>query len=208
MVPLIPLRHQGQLSRAAFTLVELAVLASILVVASAVSFPSLVRSYEEQKLHHAAIELQSHLQRGRALAERLQGSCSFSLSNNNGVQVAITPAASFSGTNICTATSLASLNLGALNLGTLNLSQLTGVRGLSLSSIITPANGSAITSTCPAATPCSTVFHSLGLLAGHPQTFYLSGTGTTSQSCVELSLSLIRVGFRNSASGACTYSRS
>lgn len=211
MVPLRPpwrLRRPSPVGATAFTLVELTVVAAILVLVSAASFPSLVRTYEEQKLRYAAIELQSHLQRGRTLAQRLQGKCSFSLSNSGDVLVSITPAVSATDINVCATSYLSARNLSALRLSTLNLSQLTGVRGLALSSTITPPTGSATSSTCPRATPCSAVFNGLGVMAGNPQTLYLSGTGTASQFCVDLSLALIRVGFRNSSGGACTYSRS
>ncbi len=171
-----------------FTLVELLVTAAVLIVVSSVSFPVLVRSYEDQKLRQAAIELQSHLRRARTLAQRLQGSCGVSLSNNTSVQVVPTPAASFTGTNLCT----------SANLETLDLSALTAVRGLALSST---------SSSCPSGTPCTAVFNALGVLAGAPQTFYLSGTATATQFCVDVSLTLIRVGFRNASSGACTFSR-
>lgn len=211
MVPLSPpwrALRSCAIGATAFTLLELTVVAAILVLVSAASFPSLVRIYEEQKLRYAAIELQSHLQRGRTLAQRLQGKCSVSLVNSSDVLVSITPAVSATEINVCASSYLSARNLSALRLSTLNLSQLTGVRGLALTSTITPPTGSATSSTCPSATPCSVVFNGLGVMVGDPQTLFLSGTGTTSQFCVDLSLTLIRVGFRNSGSGACTYSRS
>lgn len=170
-----------------FTLVELLVTAAILVVVSSVSFPSLVRSYEDQKLRQAAIELQAHLLRGRTLAQRLQSRCSLSISNGSAVQVSGTAGAT---NNACAAANLPSLNLSAE----------TAVRGLCVS------NADGGPASC--STPAAIQFIPLGVLAGAPQTLFLSGTATNTQFCVDLSLTLIRVGFRNASSGACTYSRS
>jgi prepilin-type N-terminal cleavage/methylation domain-containing protein len=170
-----------------FTLVELLVAAAVLVVVSSVSFPNVVRLYEDQKLRQAAIELQSQLQRGRTLAQRQQGRCTLAISSGTGgaaVQV--------SGAADVTNTACAAANLEALN-----LSAVTGVRGLCVTS-----TGSG----CSA--PAAIDFVRLGVLAGAPRTLFLSGTATNTQFCVDLGLTLIRVGFRNGSSGACTYSRS
>lgn len=165
-----------------FTLVELLVTAAVLVVVSSVSFPNVVRFYEDQKLRHAAIELQSHLQWGRTLAQRQQGRCTLAISSGtNGAAVQVT------GSDAC----------AAANQQALNLSAVTGVRGLCVTS-----TGSG----CGA--PAAIDFVLLGVLAGAPRTLFLSGTATNSQFCVDLGLTLIRVGFRNGSSGACTYSRS
>lgn len=164
----------------AFTLVELIVVAAILVVVSSISFPNLVRFYEAQKLRQAAIELQSHLRRGRSLAQRLQSNCEISISS--GATVLVT------GSGSCNSTTLPSLNL----------SQLVGVRGL----CIRNSNASNCT------TPTTLSFLPLGVLAGSSQTLYLAGSATPAQACLDLNLTLIRVGFRPGSSGACTYSRS
>lgn len=168
-----------------FTLLELVVTAGVLVVISSIAFPSLVRSYEEQKLRQAAIELQSHLQRGRTLAQRLQSTCTLTISNGAGgaaVQV--------SGSGACAGT----------NLSPLNLSAEVAVRGLCVSN----ADGGPASCSAPAAIR----FLPLGVLVGAAQTLYLSGTATSGQTCLNLNLTLIRAGFRNGSSGACTYSRS
>ena len=83
-------------------------------------------------------------------------------------------------------------------LPTLNLSAETAVRGLC---------GSAVDGT-RCSTPAAIQFIPLGVLVGAPQTLFLSGTATTTQFCVNVTLTQIRVGFRNAGSGACTYSRS
>lgn len=180
-----PLRCHRCRSPQGFTLVELLITAAVLMVVSSISFPNLVRFYEDQKLRQAAIEMQSHLLRGRTLAQRLQSNCTLAISNGAGgatVQV--------SGGGACAATNLSALNLSAQ----------VGVRGLCISNV---DGGPASCST-----PAGITFLPLGVLMGNPQTLYLSGTGTGTQYCLNLSLTLIRVGFRNTSSGACTYSRS
>lgn len=172
---------------AGFTLVELLVTAAVLIVVSSVSFPNVVRFYEDQKLRQAAIELQSHLQRGRTLAQRQQGRCTLAISSGTGgAAVQVSGAADVTNT-ACPAATLPALNLSAV----------TGVRGLCVTS-----TGSG----CSA--PAAIDFLPLGVQAGAPRTLFLSGTATTTQFCVDLNLTLIRVGFRNGGSGACTYSRS
>ena len=167
---------------AGFTLVELLVTAAVLVVVSSVTFPSVLRFYEDQKLRQAAIELQSHLQRGRTLAQRLQTNCVLAISGGaGGAAVQVT------GTDAC----------AAANLQALNLSALTGVRGLCVTSTGT---------SCSA--PAAINFLPIGVLAGTPQTIYLTGTATNTQFCVDLNLTLIRLGFRHASSGACTNTRS
>lgn len=165
-----------------FTLVELLVTAFVLVLLSSVSFPLVVRSYEDQKLRQAAIELQSHLLRGRTLARRLQSSCTLAISSGTTVQV--------SGSGACSGTALSPLNLSAE----------ANVRGLCVRGTDAGPTG------CSA--PPALTFLPLGVLAGAPRTLYLSGTATDTQFCVNLSLTLIRVGFQNAGSGACTYSSS
>jgi type II secretory pathway pseudopilin PulG len=186
-----PLRHAlahrrrldpDPMAATAFTLVELIVAAAILVIVSAASFPNLVRFYEGQKLRQAAIELQSHLRRGRTLARRLQSSCTLAIGNSPTVQV--------TGSGSCT----------RANLSPLNLTQLIDVRGLCINS-----SGSAASGCTP---PANLSFLPLGVLAGAPRTLYVFGTGTPAQACVDLNLTQIRVGFRAANTGACTYSRS
>jgi len=177
-----PRRGQRWRPDSGFTLAELLVTAAVLMVVSSISFPALVRFYEDQKLRQAAIELQSHLLRGRTLAQRLQSTCTLTISSGaSGAAVQVT------GSGAC----------AAANLQALNLSALTGVRGLCVTNSGSGCNA-----------PAAIAFLPLGVLVGAPQTLYLSGTGTATQFCADLNLSLIRVGFRNSGSGACTYSRS
>ena len=178
------LRHGS--SAPGFTLVELLVTAAVLLVVSSVSFPNVVRFYEDQKLRQAAIELQSHLLRGRTLATRLQSNCILAISvGAGGAAVQVSGAAVTN--NAC----------AAANLQALNLSAVTGVRGLCVT-----AAGSGC------AAPADITFLPLGVLSGAPRTLFLSGSATGTQFCVDLNLTLIRVGFRNGGSGACTYDRS
>lgn len=190
-------RRSPRAPAAGFTLVELLVGAIILAAISALSFPTLVSSYEEQKLRQAAIELQSKLLMARTLAQRLQGRCGVTISNvaaagstPSTVLVSATPAASFSGTNSCTSSTFSTLDLQAI----------TNVRGLSISNSATTAGCSS-----PA---CALEFIPLGVRAGTPQTFFLSGTGTTVKTCVAVSLAMIRVGFLNSGGTTCDYTSS
>ena len=184
--PTLPHRAGLRWLSAGFTLTELVVVAAILVLVSSASFPAVVRFYEEQKLRQAAIELQSHLLRGRTLAQRLQSNCTMAISSgvsNTAVQV--------TGSGSCANTSLSALNI----------SQLISIRDLCISN-------DASNSATRCATPATITFLPLGVLAGAPQQLVLSGTTSTAQACLDLNLTLIRVGFRPNGSSTCTYSRS
>lgn len=173
-------------AEAAFTLTELAVAAAVLIMVSALSFPALVSSFEEQKLRQAAIEMQSLLLRGRTLAQRLQGTCQMTIASNATAPASVS--VSVSG-GVCSTS----------DLSTHNLRQLSGVRALALS--------------C-STTPCSVEFNALGAINGNPQILYLSIPAINNRSisnaqfCVNVGLTLIRVGSRNGSSGACNYTRS
>lgn len=181
---------------AAFTLVELLVAVAVLVLLTSVSFPNLVRFYETQKLRQAAVELQSQLLRGRTLARRLQSPCRLAISNGaNGATVQVTAPSTVLVNNIAINNACASTNLS-----TLNLTTEVGVRGL----CVRDTDGGPSTCTAPAAID----FVPLGVLVGAPRTLYISGTATTQQFCVDLNLTLLRLGFRNATSGACTYTSS
>lgn len=171
-----------------FTLVELLVTAAVLVVISSISFPRVVQFYETQKLRQAAIELQSWLANARSLARRGYGSCAVSSpsAGRMALDTAITSTSS-----ACTSSAL----------GTLDLPALVAIRDFCLSS----DGGSASSCTAPA----GLVFNNLGVLAGTTtRTLFLAGSATTAQYCVELNLTLIRVGHRNGNSGACRFDRS
>lgn len=181
-----PAARQAQ---AGFTLVELLIIAAILILVSAIIFPMILKSNEEQKLRQAAIELQSWLVRARSLAQRGYGSCAVTPDTNAAGRLVVDSSASPTST-VCTSANLENLNLPAL----------VSVRGFCLSS----NGGSASSCTAPA----GLVFNDLGLLAGSAQTLYLAGSATTAQYCVEVSLTLTRVGFRNGSSGACRFNLS
>ncbi|MFM7311855.1 MAG: Tfp pilus assembly protein FimT/FimU [Cyanobium sp.] len=179
----------------AFTLTELAVVASILVIISAASFPALVTGFEQQKLRQAAVEVQSWLQRARSLAQRGYGTCAVT-----GTATGITAGTLTRDTANTTSTACSSGNLPNLNLPALST-----IRGFCLST-----NGGTGATTCTAlgSDGNSLVFTDLGVLAGSSRTLYLAGTAANNvQYCVEASLTLIRVGFRNSNSGACRFDR-
>lgn len=211
-------RHKSN-QAAGFTLLELVVVATILVLASLISFPALVRALEQQKLRQAAMELQSMLLQARSLAQRQQGSCGISYGNDTtvGVLARATPAANFSGTGTNANRCIDAADVTSppdptrAVLPQLPLTQITGVRGLNLSRdvLVFNANGTTTSTagTCGSATACAATFNTLGLLSGNRQIIYLSGSGTSTQYCVSLGLNLNRVGFRNGSSGACIYSR-
>jgi len=178
--------------RSAFTLLELLTIAAILVIASVAIFPIMARFYEGQKLRQAAIELQSHLLRARSLAQRQQSICTISLSNGA------------AGADVQVTGTLTRANNPSVDcLASLNLSQLTGVRGLGLCVTHTSSGVCTVSGTID-----NIVFLPMGVLVGAPRTLILSGSGTPAQVCLALSLSLIRVGYRPSGSGACSFAAS
>lgn len=166
-----------------FSLPELLVIAATLVVLTSISFPTLVRFYEAQKLLQAAVELQSWLLNARALGRRTDLSCIVSFS-----AAGATARVFDTTTSTATATSCSP---------DLRLNSLTSVSGLCLSN-----NGSTGTA---CAAPSSLIFTPLGVISGAGATVYVASAATPVQYCVDVRLTLIRVGSRNNSIAACNY---
>lgn len=166
-----------------FTLVELMVIVAVIGIASALTFTSMARFLQDQRLRQASLELASYLQSARARAQREGGICQLTLS---GTSLAPSSVAN----NRCAATTTSEA------LAALDLAAVSGANGLAISGSIADP----ITFT-PMGVLASPNLSSSTLL----RILYLSANGTTLQRCVFLDLLSIRVGWRNTNSGVCSY---
>lgn len=174
-----------------FTLVELLVIVAVIGITSVVGLQSMASFLQEQRLRQAAFELVAYLQSARARAQRENGFCQLQIS---GTSLAPTTAAN----NRCAVITRADGTVTPA-LPSLDLSTVSGLSTLAL-------QGST-------ANPIT--FGRAGVLAAGrtgnspaalPRMLYVRVTsGTSQQRCVFLDLLSIRDGWRNGASGTCTY---
>jgi Tfp pilus assembly protein FimT len=165
----------------AFTLVELVILSSVLVLLTSLSYVSFLPFLQERRLRQAAIELQTQLLRARAVAQKSQSSCQ--ITQTDSATVSFGGASGFSG-NACTSTTLPIVSL----------SSSTDVLGLAV------VTGTATTFT----------FTGNGSLAGSTDAVtILSANNTSTQWCVKATApaGLIVVGSRLSSTDTCNYVR-
>lgn len=166
---------------AAFTLIELVILSTLLVLLTSVSYVSFLPFLQERRLRQAAVELQAQLLRARAVAQKSQASCQVTL--NNSTSVSFGAASGFTG-NACTATTLPNESL----------SNSTGASGLAV----------------VAGTSTTFTFTGIGSLAGSTDAVtILSANNTPIQWCVKATApaGLIVIGSRLTAADTCNYVR-
>lgn len=104
---------------AAFTLVELLVTVSVVMLLGSLSYVSFRPFLQERRLRQAAVEIQAQLLQARTVAQKRSGSCQVSLSS-----LSLGPATGFTN-NVCTATTLPAVSLS----GTSNADGLAVVAG-------------------------------------------------------------------------------
>ena len=169
-----------------FTLIELLVIVAVLGLVSAMGFTSMARFLQEQRLRQAAVELASFLQSAKAQAQRSNSFCKVQI---NAASDGVTVAPASDSSNPCSSSP---------SLASLNLSKVATISDLAISG----------TTTTPSSTPI--IFGRAGTLtldsgATMPRMLYLSAGGTSLQRCLFLDLLSIRLGWRNTSSGACSY---
>jgi Tfp pilus assembly protein FimT len=165
----------------AFTLVELLVVASVLILLTSITYVSFFPFLQQRRLREAAVELQAQLLKARAVAQRSQEVCQ--VTQTASATVSFGADSSFAN-NACTATTLPAVSLSGL----------TGAIGLAV------VAGTATTFT----------FTGNGTLAGSTDAVtILSANNTSAQWCVKATApaGLIVVGSRNSATDTCNYVR-
>jgi len=175
-----------------FTLVELLVIVSVIGIVSGMSLTTMASFLQEQRLRRAAMELGSYLQSARAMAQRQGGYCSISI-GGAGSPTLLQPTPNDANNrclNPATPTTPPSPSL--------DLQTASAASGLAIS---------------PGASTLT--FTRFGTLAGGPvvgpsipRMLYLSASGTSQQRCIFLDLISIRMGWRNTSAGACTYTSS
>jgi len=183
------------ISRQAFTLLELMVTVAVIGIVSSIVIGSTFRFLQEQKLRQAANELVSYLFTARAKALReasVSGkACEVKLDDSDK-----TASPTTNPNNVCN---------DAPPLPTLNLGTASGDGNL----IITSSEGSSpffITFTRMGTVASSNL--SSDTLVSLPRIFYLSNANATRQRhqrCVMVDLNSLRMGWRNSESGPCSY---
>lgn len=165
----------------AFTLVELAIMASVLVLLTSMSYVSILPFLQERRLRQAAFDLQVHLLRARAVAQKREASCQ--VTQTDSATVRFGAASGFTG-NACTATTLPNESI-SVSSGALGLRVVAG-------------------------TATTFTFTANGSLAGSTDAVtILSANNTTAQWCVKATApaGLILVGSRASVSDSCNYVR-
>jgi Tfp pilus assembly protein FimT len=165
----------------AFTLVELLVVASVLILLTSVAYVNFFPFLQQRRLRQAAVELQAQLLQARAVAQKSQAICRVTQTASATVSFG---ADSSLVANACNATTLP----------TVSLSSSSGAIGLAV----------------VAGTDTSFTFTDIGTLAGSTDAVsILSANNTSAQWCVKATApaGLIVVGSRNSATDTCNYVR-
>ena len=165
-----------------FTLPEVAVVSGLMVVVTVATYPTMMSYYEHQKLEQAATELHAYLLRARSLAQRTDLACTITFTTTT-----------LSATSSATSTSGGCAN----NLRALNLSVSNSVPNLCLSSSLDNCTK-----------PDDLVFTGRGTLVGPGSSLFLGSRGVGRQFCLNLGLSLIRLGSRNGSEASCNFVRS
>lgn len=160
-----------------FTMVELMLIVAVIGIASTLALTTTARFVQEQRLRQASLELAAYLQSARARAQREGRICQLTITGTT-----IGPS-SVSGNACATVPSL-------------NLASVSGASGLTIGG----ASSDPITFT-GSGVMASQVLSSSTLI----RVLHLGASGTTLQRCVFLDLVSIRVGWRNSGSGVCSY---
>jgi len=192
------------LSRQGFTLFELIITVAVIAIVSSIGLRNTYTFLQEQKLRQASNELLSYLLTARAKALReanVSGlettkACEVKIdASNNTISPSLDAAAPDIPANVCNDDpSLPELNLLAASGGN-NLTLTASDGGSSPFFITFTRMGTVASSNLSSSQPVTL-----------PRTFYLSNPSATNlQRCVMVDLNTLRIGWRNSAAGACTY---
>jgi prepilin-type N-terminal cleavage/methylation domain-containing protein len=187
------------LSRQGFTLFELIITVAVIAIVSSIGLRNTYTFLQEQKLRQASNELLSYLLTARAKALR-----EANVSESGTVKACEVKIDASSNTISPTPDSPANVCNDYPSLPELNLLAASGGSNLTL----TASNGGS--------SPFFITFTRMGTVASSnlsssetvtlPRIFYLSNPSATNlQRCVMVDLNTLRIGWRNSDAGACTY---
>jgi prepilin-type N-terminal cleavage/methylation domain-containing protein len=192
------------ISRQAFTLVELMVTVAVVGIVSTIVIRSTFTFLQEQKLRQAANELVSYLLTARAKALREasapEKACEVMLDDSESSTTRVWTVSPTTDqpnqpANVCNDTP---------SLPTLNLLTASGGSNLEITSNVTNEEPPFFITFTRMGTVASSNLSSTALVS-LPRIFYLSNTSATHQRCVMVDLNSLRIGWRNSQSGPCSY---